>query len=90
MQEKYGNRVKIIAINLDQDRAEADKFLGQNPAKFAIAFDPAGKTAETYKVKAMPSSFLIDSNGNIVSSHAGFRSQDKDELEKMIQQLIKK
>jgi cytochrome c biogenesis protein CcmG/thiol:disulfide interchange protein DsbE len=90
IQQKYGNQIKVIAINLDQDRAEADKFLKQNPPKFAIAFDPAGKTAEAYKVKAMPSSYLIDSKGKIVSSHAGFRSQDKEELEKLIAQMTKK
>jgi thiol-disulfide isomerase/thioredoxin len=90
LQEKYGNRVKIIAVNLDQDRSEAEKFLEQNPPKFSVAFDPAGRTAESYKVKAMPSSYLIDPNGSIVSSHAGFRSQDKEELEKMIGQMIKK
>jgi cytochrome c biogenesis protein CcmG, thiol:disulfide interchange protein DsbE len=90
MQEKYGNKIKIIAVNLDQDRAEADKFLQQNPPKFTIAFDPEGKTAETYKVKAMPSSYLIDSSGRLVSSHAGFRVQDKDELEKLIEQMIRK
>lgn len=90
MQEKYGNKIKIIAVNLDQDRAEADKFLAQNPPKFTIAFDPEGKTAEAYKVKAMPSSYLIDSAGRIVSGHAGFRGQDKEELEKLIEQMINK
>jgi thiol-disulfide isomerase/thioredoxin len=90
IQAKYGSKLKVIAINLDQDRAEADKFLKQNQPKFAIAFDPAGKTAEAYKVKAMPSSYLIDPKGKIVSSHAGFRSQDKAELEKLIEQLTKK
>jgi cytochrome c biogenesis protein CcmG/thiol:disulfide interchange protein DsbE len=90
IQAKYGNKLKVIAINLDQDRAEADKFLKQNQPKFAIAFDPAGKTAEAYKVKAVPSSYLIDSQGKIVSSHAGFRSQDKEELEKLIAQITKK
>lgn len=90
IQQKYGEQIKVIAINLDQDRAEADKFLKQNPPKFAIAFDPEGKTAEAYRVKAMPSSYLIDSKGVIVSSHAGFRGQDKEELERLIGQMIKK
>ena len=90
IQEKYGRKIKVIAINLDQERAEADKFLKQNPPKFTVAFDPDGKTAEAYKVKAMPSSFLIDPNGRILSSHAGFRGQDKEELEKMIDQMLNK
>jgi cytochrome c biogenesis protein CcmG, thiol:disulfide interchange protein DsbE len=90
IQAKYGNKLKVIAINLDQDRAEADKFLKQNQPKFTIAFDPAGKTAVAYKVKAMPSSYLIDTQGRIVSSHAGFRSQDKEELEKLIEQITRK
>ena len=56
MQSLYGaDGFKVIAINLDESRAKADKFLQKIPAKFDVAFDSRGKTAEAYNVKAMPS-----------------------------------
>ena len=90
MQSLYGGAgFKVIAINLDESRTQADKFLQQIPANFDVAFDPQGNTAEAYKVKAMPSSYLIDKNGNIVHANLGFRGNDEDELEAKIRNLVR-
>jgi cytochrome c biogenesis protein CcmG/thiol:disulfide interchange protein DsbE len=88
IQKRYGKQLKVIAINLDQERDEANKFLQKNKPGFTVAFDPAGKTAEAYKVKGMPSSYVIDQQGRIISSHTGFRVDDKDKVEKLIAKLI--
>ncbi len=90
MQNLYGNEgFKVIAINLDESRAKANKFLQQIPANFDIAFDPQGITAEAYRVKAMPSSYLIDKNGKLVHANLGFRGNDGDILEVKIRNLIR-
>jgi len=90
MQSLYGDEgFKIIAINLDESRSKADKFLKQIPANFDVAYDPKGSTAETYKVKAMPSSYLIDKKGNLVHANLGFRGNDEDELEQKIRSLVR-
>ncbi len=90
MQSLYGSEgFKVIAINLDESRTKADKFLQQIPANFDVAFDPKGNTAEAYEVKAMPSSYLIDKNGNVVHANLGFRGNDEDELETKIRSLVR-
>jgi len=90
MQSLYGNEgFKVIAINLDESRDKANKFLKQIPANFDVAFDPRGNTAEAYRVKAMPSSYLIDKNGKLVYANLGFRGNDEDTLEVKIRNLIK-
>lgn len=88
IQARYGKNLKVIAINLDQKREDATGFLKKLNPKFTVAFDPAGKIAEAYRVKGMPSSYLIDQRGNIVSSHTGFRGSDKEKLELQIEKLI--
>jgi len=89
MQSLYGEEgFTVIAINLDESRDKANKFLQQIPANFDVAFDPRGSTAETYKVKAMPSSYLIDKNGSLVHANLGFRGNDEDNLEMKIRSLI--
>jgi len=91
LQETYGeNGFKIIAVNLDTDRNDAEKFLKQMPAKFEIAFDKSGKTAEAYNLKAMPSSFLIDRKGRLVHKSLGYRVEEKKIVEKKIQKLVGK
>ena len=91
MQSLYGSEgFKVIAINLDESRTKADKFLQQIPANFDVAFDPRGNTAEAYKIKAMPSSYLIDKNGMVVHANLGFRGNDEDALEAKIRKLVRK
>lgn len=89
MQSLYGKEgLKIIAINLDESKQKADKFLKQIPANFDVAYDPRGNTAESYNVKAMPSSYLIDKNGDIIHAKLGFRGNDEEKLEARIRGLI--
>ena len=91
MHRKYGSEgLQIIAVNLDKDRALADRFLAEVPAEFALRFDPAGALAKQYGVQAMPSSFLIDSDGNVLASHAGFRTADTADYERAIRDALSK
>jgi thiol-disulfide isomerase/thioredoxin len=89
MSERYGkNGFVVVAINLDKDREAADAFLREFTPPFTVAFDPAGKSAEAFDVKAMPSSFLINHTGRLVYSHAGFTPRDTDAIETRIKEEI--
>jgi len=91
MHRKYGaDGLQIIAVNLDKDRALADAFLAEVPAEFALRFDPAGALAKQYGVQAMPSSFLIDADGKVLATHAGFRTADAAEYERAITDALSK
>lgn len=91
LQTLYGDDgFRIIAVNLDESRKDAEEFLKKMPAKFDVAFDKSGKTAEAYNLKAMPSSFLIDRNGKLVHKSLGYRAEEKKVLEKKIKQLVDK
>lgn len=89
LQKRYADDgLVVLAINLDDDTAAARRFLQRYPAKFPVAFDPRGKVAERYELKGMPASYLIDRQGNLVSSHTGFREDDADRLETRIKALL--
>lgn len=89
MQARFGDQgLVVLAVNVDADRAEAQKFLAAQLATFTVAFDPNGDTARTMQLKGMPTSFLIDRNGNIVSSHVGFRETDRQPREAEIRALL--
>ena len=89
MQALYGEEgFTVIAINLDDSPAKAEKFLKQIPANFEIAYDPRGKVAEQYQVNAMPSSYLINKRGELVEMNRGFHPNDKDKLEASIRKLL--
>lgn len=91
MQRKHGAAgLQIIGVNLDKDRALADAFLAEIPAEFALRFDPAGALAKQFRVQAMPSSFLIDRDGNVLATHFGFKTADTAEYERAIEAALAK
>lgn len=82
MQAKLqGKNIQIIAVNVDVKKTDAERFLLQNPAGFALAFDPKGDLPRRMNLKSMPTSYLINPQGRVVYIHAGFRTEDKKILE---------
>jgi thiol-disulfide isomerase/thioredoxin len=82
MHEKYGAQgLQIIAVNVDKERTLAEEFLEETPADFELRFDPNGALAQQFGVQAMPSSFLLDSSGNVIARHFGFKTADRDQYE---------
>jgi peroxiredoxin len=89
MHRKYGTEgLEIIAVNLDKERALADGFLTETPAEFALRFDPAGNLAKEFKVQTMPSSYLLDADGNVLATHFGFKTADAPQYERTIVEAL--
>lgn len=89
MQQRYGEQgFKVIAINLDKEAELRDKFTAANQPRFTIAYDPEGTVAEKYNVTVMPTSYLIDRDGNIHTQHLGFNDKDSSRLERKIEALL--
>ena len=78
----------IIAVNVDHEQKDADRFLADYPPEFKVAFDPAGTLADRYHVRGMPTSVLIDRTGKTLFVHKGFRVQERDALEKRIRAAV--
>lgn len=73
MEKKYSaDGLVIVAVDLDEQRADADKFLKALPADFDIVYDSQGMLAEQYQLIGMPSSFLIGRDGTVIGRHQGF------------------
>jgi thiol-disulfide isomerase/thioredoxin len=89
LQQRYGAAgLQVVAVNLDTDRAAAQRVLAAHPAGFTVAFDPAGATARAYALKGMPSSVLVAPDGRVVFTHAGFTEAEAPALEQRIAQAI--
>jgi len=89
LQARHGaSGLRIVAVNVDRDRAAADAFLRamqpQMVAPLSIAFDSAGETPARYGAKAMPTSVLVGADGQVLLQHAGFRDADRPVLEAAI------
>jgi len=78
----------VIAVNVDRERADAERFLRKHPTPFRIVYDPDGLLPEKFGVRGMPTSFLIDRNGRVQSRHEGFLLRDRDALRQQVRALV--
>ena len=91
MQSKYGaDGLVIVAVNVDNDLAAARRFLEEHPAQFQVHYDEDKALARRFEVVAMPSSFLLDGNGQLVATHLGFKVLKQDEYEAAIRAALGK
>ena len=85
LHDRYAEQgLVVVAVNLDESRDDARRFLDQVPARFPIVFHPEGNLPDQYGVQAMPSSYLVDRDGRIVHRELGFELGETDRMEAMI------
>jgi thiol-disulfide isomerase/thioredoxin len=79
----------VFAVNVDEQRKDANRFLDGRAHAMPVFFDPEGRTPAAFKVQAMPSSFLIDRRGVIRFAHEGYSDQVLQSYKAEIEQLIR-
>ena len=68
LQTKYKDKVVVVGISLDKAVEEFNKFITNNPSEHQHIFDgpwKKSKTAKDYRVVNVPTSMIIDAEGNI-------------------------
>ncbi len=87
--EKYHHQgLEIVAISVDKDHRSALEFLKDTKVTFPIVFDSTGDLAKQYKLETMPTSFIYDRNGRLVSRNRGFKQEETDSLDYTIFHLV--
>ncbi len=90
LQDKYGKDLfQVVAVNVDEDRASAEKALKRTGSSFLVAFDPAGDTPNLFNVGAIPTSFLIGRDGKVISIHEGLEEDDQTKIEGEIERNLR-
>jgi len=80
--------LRVVAVNLDEERSDAEKFLARHSANFTVVTDRKFQCAKGFDVQAMPSSYLVDRAGIIRHVHLGFRSSDSEQIRRLVKQLL--
>ena len=87
--EKFGSKLAVIGISVDEDPAGIPKFASETGAKFQLAWDDGQVTSKGYQPPTMPTSFVIDQSGIVRFVHSGFHPGEEAELESEIRSLLK-
>jgi cytochrome c biogenesis protein CcmG/thiol:disulfide interchange protein DsbE len=82
--------LEVISVNIDETPADARAFLKRNPVGFPVIEDSQGTIAALYDVQDLPTSFLVDRDGVLLSIHRGFRTADAPRLDAAVAAALRK
>jgi thiol-disulfide isomerase/thioredoxin len=90
MQQKYEKLgFTVLGVNVDKDPAKADRILKDIPVSFPVLYDNEGVVSKLFDVNAMPTTVIIDRDGNMRFQHLGFKPGYEDLYVKHIKALIR-
>lgn len=90
MQNKYSKLgFTILGVNVEEDSSAAKKMLRDVKVTFPILYDTENKASKAYDVSAMPSTVMIDRNGNMRYLHKGYKPGDEKAYVKWIKKLLR-
>ncbi len=92
--DQFGGELAVIGVSVDEpgdvDEAKLKEFVASTKVKFPIIWDKEHKTAEAYKPPKMPTSFIIDKDGNVAHQHAGYESGEEEKIAEQVKKLLGK
>jgi peroxiredoxin len=78
----------LLGVNVEKDSTKARQLLEDVPVDFPILFDQKNQVSKAYDVIAMPSTVLVDRDGNIRYVHRGYKPGDENAYQDMIREVI--
>ena len=79
----------IVAVSLDADPTVVKPFVDRHTLTFPVALDPKMDLGNAYGVRALPSSFIVDTQGYLAALALGPRSWDNDASHSLVEGLLR-
>lgn len=81
--------IAMIAINVGEDADTIEQFLASYPVDFPLPMDLDSKVVQSYPVRGLPTTFVIDPEGRLVYVATGGREWDDPALLDQVRALVK-
>lgn len=78
----------ILAVNVEDTSGDALKMLKDVPVNFPVLFDSDNRISDTYGIEAMPSTILVDRDGNMRFEHLGYMPGYENDYDREIKTLV--
>jgi len=88
--KKYkGLGFSLLGINVEQDSSKAARLLRGIKVSFPVLYDNTNKVSKLYKVSAMPTTIILDRDGNLRYLHQGYKPGYEKDYEKQVRALLR-
>jgi len=84
-----GKGIQVFAINVGEDADTIFEFRGSYPVTFPILMDKDGRIVKQYPVTGLPTTYIIDPQGQVVYRAVGSREWDQAGLYEQLLKLRK-
>lgn len=78
----------ILAVDLREGKEEVNSFMKDYGLTFSVLLDSRGEVGSMYAVRAIPTTFLIDSEGRMVGKALGARDWAGEDAFDLIEHLL--
>jgi len=79
----------LVAVSVDADSKLVAPFVTAHKFTFPVALDPSMSMANTYGVRALPSTFIVARDGTLAALAIGPRHWDNDAAHSLIEGLAR-
>ena len=80
----------LLGVNVEQDLKEAKEYLKKVGVTFPILFDVTNQVSDTYAINGMPTTYLVDRDGNLRKLYVGYQPGTSEETyQQEIKALLK-
>lgn len=87
--EKYkGMGFTVLGVNVEEDSAPAISIINKTKIAFPVLFDKTNAVSKLYNVSAMPSTVIIDRDGNMRYLHEGYKPGDEEKYREWVKKLL--
>lgn len=74
------DNIAMIAINVGEDEDTIFSFMANYPIDFLVLLDQSAKTIKQWPIKGLPTTFVVDPDGQLYYRAIGGREWDSDRL----------
>ena len=79
--------IELIAINVGEDADTVSRFLSEVPVGFPMPLDTDSKVVQSWPVRGLPTTYVVDPAGHLVYRAAGEREWDAPEVMDLVRAL---
>jgi peroxiredoxin len=79
----------LVAVSVDADPKKVTPFVTEHKLTMTIGVDPKMNLANTYGVRALPSSFVVGRDGHLAALAIGPRHWDNDAAHSLVEGMVR-
>ena len=88
MHQRYGDRLAIVAINIQESRDKVATWMKDKPLTFTILLDATGAVTGDYEVTATPTVFVLSREGKLVGKALGNKPWTSEQGRALLARLV--